>query len=101
MCRFDEARRIRIIVEGLADLTNGYFENGFADKCPWPDRVEEFLFCDELVRMNYEIFKYCEGFGSELYCLCASPQALVGQIQAKGIEHYAFFVTLSHRTFPK
>ena len=69
MCGFNEARRLWIIVESLADLTNGDFEDGFADKGFWPDGVEKFLFGDELARTPEEIVEYCEGFGSELYCL--------------------------------
>ena len=43
MCGFNEARRLRIIAERLADLTNGDFEDGFADKGFWPDGVEKSL----------------------------------------------------------
>jgi hypothetical protein len=39
-----------------------------------------------------EIVEHCKGLGSELYCVCASPQALVTQVQTKGIEDYPFFV---------
>ena len=58
-----------IIAESLADLTNGDFEDGFADKGSRPDGVEKFLFCDELARTPEQIIEHCEGFGSELYCL--------------------------------
>ena len=102
MCGFNEAWRLWIIVESLAELTNGDFEDGFADKGFWPDGVEKFLFGNELARTPEEIVEHCEGLGSELYCLRASPQTLVGQVQAKGIEDYAFFVRhCSHRTLPK
>jgi hypothetical protein len=69
MCGFNEAWRRRIIVESLADLANGDLKNGFADKRSWPDSVEKFLFCDESAWMTHEIFEYCKGLGSELYCL--------------------------------
>src|SRR5439155_26338138 len=82
------------------DLTNGDFEDGFADKGPWPDGVEKFLFCDELARTPDQIVEHREGFGSELYCLWAFPQALVCQVQAKGIEDYAFFVPLARPVRP-
>ena len=48
MCGFNEAWRRWVIVESLANLTNGDFQDGFTDKRPWPDGVEKFLFCDEL-----------------------------------------------------
>ena len=51
MCGFNEAWRLWIIAESFADLTNGDFEDGFADKGSWPDGVEKFLFCDELARI--------------------------------------------------
>jgi hypothetical protein len=41
--------------------------------------------------------KHCEGFGPQLYCLRVSPQALVSQVEAKGIEDYTFFVPHSNR----
>ena len=92
MCRFDETWRVWIVAESLADLTNGDLEDGVADKGARPDGVEKCLLCDELALMREEMVEHCEGLGSELYCLRASKQALLGQIQAKGIEHYSFFV---------
>ena len=91
MCGFNEAWRRWVIMESLADLTNGDFQDGFTDKGPWPDGVEEFLFCDELARTPDEMVEYGEGLGSELYCLRAIPQTLVCQIQAKGVEDDSFF----------
>jgi hypothetical protein len=91
MCGFNKARRLWIIVEGVAELTNGDFEDCVADKRFWPDGVEKFLFGDELGWMPEEIGEQCEGFGSELDCLCASIQALVGQVQIKRIEVYQSF----------
>ena len=102
MCGFNEAWRCWIIAESLTDLTNGDFEDSFADKSSGPDSVEKFFFCDELARTPEEIVEQCKGFRSDLYCLRAFPQALVGQVQAKGIEDYAFFVPHGgHRTLPK
>ena len=66
---FNKARRLWIVVESLADLTNGDFEDGFPDKGFWPDSVEKFLFGDELACTPEEVVEYCEGFGSELDCL--------------------------------
>ena len=102
MCGFNEARRLWIVAERLAELTDGDFEDGMADKRFWPDGLEEFLFCDELARTPEEKVKHCEGLGSELNCLRASPQALVAQVQAKGIEDYPFLTShFSHQTLPK
>jgi len=68
MCGFNEARRFWIIPESLAELTNGDFEDGFADKRFWPDSVKKFLFVDEPAWTREEIVEYCEGFGSERNC---------------------------------
>ena len=87
----DELERSFPAIE--AELTNRDFEHGFTDKRFWPDGVEKFLFGDELAWTPEEIAQHCEGFGSELNCLCASPQALVGQVQVKGIEDYTFFTS--------
>ena len=68
MCSFNEAWRLWIIADSLADLTNGDFEDGVADKGFWPDGAEKFFFGDELARPPEEMIEYCEGFGSELNC---------------------------------
>jgi len=103
MCGFNEAWRLWIIVESLAELTNGDFEDSFADNGFWPHGVEKSFFGDELARTCEEVVEYCECFRSELYGLGASPQTLVGQVQAKRIEDYALFgphcVTERYRTF--
>lgn len=102
MCGFNEAWRLRIIVESLAELTYGDFEDTFADRGLWPGSVEKVLFGDQLAWTPKKIVEHCERFGSELYCLGASPQALVGQVQTKGIEIYSSFVThFNHQTLPK
>ena len=49
--------------------------------------------------MFEKIVEYRESFGSELYCLRAAPQALVGQIQPKRVEDDAILVV--HCTPPK
>ena len=96
MCGFNEARRLWIVVESLADLTDGDFEDGFPDKGFWPDGVEKFLFSDELARTPEKIVEHGEGFGSELDCFRASPQALVGQVEAEGIEDDPSFTSHSN-----
>ena len=102
MCGFNEAWRRWVIVESLANLTNGDFQDGFTDKGPWPDGAEKFLFCDELARTPGEMVEHGEGFGAELYCLRALPQTLVGQIQAKGVEDDLFSILhSSHRRLAK
>jgi hypothetical protein len=69
MCRFNETGKLWIIAESLAELTNGDFKDGVADKGFRPDRVEKVFFGDELTWMPEEIVEHCEDFGSELYCL--------------------------------
>ena len=52
--------------------------------------------------MPEEIVDHRKRFGPELYGSCASPQALIGEVQAKGIEEDALFVSHSnHRSLPK
>jgi hypothetical protein len=98
MCGFNETWSCRVIVERLADLTYSDFQDRFADKGAWPDSIEKFLFGDKLARTPEEMVEHCEGLRSEFYCLRTFQQALVGQIQAKGIEDDTFFVRhSSHR----
>src|SRR5262245_38355601 len=89
---FNEAWRLWIILESFSNLTNGDFENRFADKGSRPDGVKKVLFCDQLARTPEEIVQHREGLGSELYLLCPFPKALIGQVQTKGIEVDAFCV---------
>ena len=98
MCGFNEAWRRWVIVESHADLTNSDFEDGFTDKGPWPDGVEEFLFCDELARTPDEMVEHGEGLRAEFYFLRTSPQTLIRQVQAKGIEDDTFSVRHSSLT---
>ena len=99
MRSLDEGWTLRMVTESLPDLTNGDFENGFADKSPRPDSVKKVLLCDEFAWMPQQIFEHCKRLRSELYRLCAFAQALVGDIEAKTIEEYTFFVR--HRSLPK
>ena len=69
MCGFNEAWRRWVIVKSHADLTNGDFQDGFTDKGPWQDGVEEFLFCDELARTPEQVVDHCERFWPKLYRL--------------------------------
>ena len=88
MCRFNEARRLWIIVESFPQLANRDLEDGVADKSLGPDGVQEFLFGDELAWMLEEIVQHGEGLGSQFYGLRSMPQTLVDQVEAKGIEDY-------------
>ena len=98
MCGFDEARRLRIIIESLAELTNCDFEDGFTNKGSRPDGVEKFFFRDELTRTPEKMVEHGEGLRAEFYFLRAFPQTLVGQIQAKGIKDDTFSVRHSSLT---
>ena len=102
VCGLDEVRRLRVVVEGLAQLSNGDFEHGLADEGLRPDGIEKLLFGDELAWPPEEVAEQGEGFGPELDGLRASPEALVSEVQAKAIEDYpvvAFHTT--HQTLPK
>ena len=83
---FNEARTLGVIAESIADFTNGDFEDSVADKGFCPDGVEKFFFGHKPGWVPQEVIEQGEGFGSELDFLCASPQALIGQVQVKGIE---------------
>ena len=89
---FNEPRRLWIIAESLAELTNGDSEDALADKGVRPDATEKFLFGDEPASMPEEIVEHCEGHGSELNSSWALPQALIGQVQTKRIEDYLFCI---------
>src|SRR6187399_3151833 len=91
MCSFDKARRGRIIVESLAQLANGDFQNGFADKGSRPHGIQQLFFRNKLSRAADQIDEHQESLGSELYCLRAFPQAFVGVVEAKGIEERLLF----------
>ena len=98
MCGLDELRRVWIVAKNVSQLTNRDFKNGIGHKSLRPNSVEKLFFCDELTRTFEEIVEYSEGFGSELYCLRAAPEALVGQIQPKRGEDDAILVVVVHCT---
>src|SRR5262245_20465539 len=80
MRSFNKSWSLWIVAENSSQLTNGNFENTFSNESSRPNRVEKFLFCDELARMSKQVIQHCKGFGSELYRLLALPQAFVSQI---------------------
>src|SRR5262249_27645992 len=98
---FNEARRLRIIAESFAQLTNGHFENGFANECSRPYSVEKFLLRDQLSRTSNQIPKYCKSLGPDLYFPCPIPQAFVRRIEGKGIEDDEFWVRHWTPALPK
>src|SRR6185295_13121165 len=92
MCGFNETRSLWIVTKSIANLTNSDLENGFADKCSRPNRMEKIVFGDELTRPRNQMIEYCKSFRPQLDWLRPSPQLPVRQIEAKGIEQNAFFV---------
>jgi len=62
---FNETRRLWIVVESAAELSNRYLNDSVADKGFGPDGVEELLFSDELTGTTEDTFQHCEGLGSE------------------------------------
>ena len=89
---FDKQRGLGIVVKSLSQLTNRDFEHSFADESFRPDDAEKFLFSDELARMSNKVIEYGESLRPELDHLRSSPQALVRQVQAKGVKDYLFLV---------
>ena len=63
---FNEAWRLGIIAQSLSQLTNGDFEDGFANKGFWPDGAKQFLFSDQLARMSKEVVEHREHLRPEL-----------------------------------
>ena len=99
MGRFDEARRLVVVVQRLADLANGHLENGVADEGVRPHRADQVLFGDELPRTPQQVFEHGERLGPELDGLRALPQALTGQVECEGLEVDATFV--QHEYLPQ
>ena len=74
---FNKPWRLWIVAENFSQFANGNFEDTFSNESSRPNRVEKFLFCDELARMPKQVIQQCKGFGSKLYRLLAFPQAFV------------------------
>lgn len=98
VCGFNEAWRLRIIIESLAELTDSNFEDGFTNKSSRPDGVEKLFFRDQLARTPDEMVEHSEGLRAEFYFLRAFPETLIGQVQAKGIKDDTFSVRHSSLT---
>ena len=75
-------------IEGFAELADGDLEDGVSDERLGPDGGEEVVLCDELARAFDEVAKQGERLGAEGYGATVSPQALVGQVEGKGIKVY-------------
>src|SRR5262245_15858550 len=92
MCRFNETGTRWIILQSFADLANGDFEHTLADECLRPDRVENFFFCNQPSWSPEQIVEHGKGFRPQPDFLGTSPQALIGEVQAKRVEANQFFV---------
>lgn len=88
----DEQRSFRIIVKRVAQLTNSDLEDCVANKSLRPDGGEKFFFGNELTRMSHELVEHRVSLRPELDYFRASPQTLIGTVQAKGLEDYAGFI---------
>jgi len=66
MSGLNESRRPWVIIENVAELANGNFQDGFTYKCLWPHRLEKLLFSDELASTTEKVVEHCECFRSEL-----------------------------------
>ena len=83
MSGFDEAGRLGIVRERFADLTNGHFEHGVADKRVRPDRRDQILLRDELTRFGNKVLEHREGLGPELDGLRTLPKTLVHEVECE------------------
>src|SRR5204863_4556320 len=92
MSCFNETRCLWVVVKRIANLPNRDLEDRVGDKCSRPNRIEEIVFSDELARSRDQVIKHCESLGPQLDDFRASPELLVCQIEAEGIEHDALFV---------
>ncbi len=80
MCGFNKARRFWIIVERFAQLADGDFEDGVADKSIRPDGLEQFLLGNQLRRPIDEIAEHGEGFWPDFDRFRPVPQALIDRV---------------------
>ena len=92
VCGFDKRGRLRIVLESVTQLTNGDFEHCIGNESFRPDGGEQLFFSNELTGTLNEFVEDCVGFRSELNDLRATPQTLVGTVQAERLEDDARFV---------
>ena len=86
----DKSRRCGVIVERLADLSNGNFQHRFADECSRPHGIEQLVFRNKLARPPDQIVEHGESLGPEFYLLGSFPQAFVDLVQGKGSKECLF-----------
>lgn len=86
MCRFDEARRLRIVRERPAELADGDLEDAVADEDVAPDRADQAVLRHEPPAVLDQMPQHREGLRRELDGLFALPEALVHEVQVEGRE---------------
>jgi hypothetical protein len=79
--RLDEVWGLGVIPQRLAQLTNTDGQHDLADRRLQPQGLEQGVFDEKLPRVFDQIAQEGEGFGPQGTCLCAAPQAFVGQIE--------------------
>jgi hypothetical protein len=87
MSRLDEARRLHVIAQGLANVSQLSLECRVADVDTRPHVGDELFFRDEARRILDEISKHREGLRLQRDDLVATPQLLFRRIEAKRGEH--------------
>ena len=76
--------RLRHIAQHLAEGTNGDAHHGITHGSLGPDRVEQFVFRHQAVRVRHQVVQHGKDFGGQGYGLRRAPQAGVLRVEPKG-----------------
>src|SRR4051794_33097561 len=86
MRRLDEARRLGIVGQRLANLPDRHLEDGVADERVLPDRADQMLLGHQLPGTAEQVLEDRERLRPQLDGLRPFPEALVHEVEREGIE---------------
>ena len=81
--RGNEARCLRCVAQGAAQLANGDAHHRIAHRRLGPDGVEQDIFGDQTVRMGDQVVQHVESFGRQRHQLRPTPETGVVRIEAE------------------
>jgi hypothetical protein len=82
--RFDEARFLRVVFEGFADLADADFQNCLTDERGGPNGIQQFLFCDEPTGVVHQISQNSEGLWHQGDNIAVPVKALTFFVENEG-----------------
>lgn len=98
MNRFDVKRVLAAVVQGFAQFGHRHLEDGLANVCFRPDRVQKFVLCNQPRGMLQQVAQHTVRLARDHKGIRTQPDALVGGIETVRRENDWF---LGGQDFPQ